>query len=359
MNRAYKYRIYPTTKQAELIAKNIGCSRFIYNHFLALAKNDGYLNYNQYAKALSLLKKAYPFLKEVESTSLQQTLKDLDNSFSRFFKKLGGFPNFKSKRNPKQSYRSQMVNNNIQIIDNYIKLPKLGLVKSAKSREVEGRILNVTISRTNTNKYYISICVDTEIEAMPSTSGEIGLDLGLKDYLVTSEGLVIPNPKYFRKYESQLAKAQRRLSKKKKGSQNYKKAKLQVALLHEKIANTRLDFLHKLSTTIVAENQTIVVEGLKPKNMIKDKRLAKSIADASWGMFLNMLKYKSSWHVRNYIEVDTFFPSSQLCSSCGYINKDIKKLHIRTWECPSCGAFHLRDENAAKNIKAEGLKIAS
>ena len=358
MHRAYKYRIYPTNEQTNLINKNIGCSRFIYNHFLALAKENGYIGYKEFAKALTLLKKAYPFLKEVESTSLQQTLKDLDSAFSRFFKKLGGFPKFKSKRNPKQSYRSQMVNNNIQIIDNYIKLPKLGLVKFAKSREVEGRILNVTISRTNTNKYYIAICVDTEIETMPSTTGEIGLDLGLKNYLVTSEGMEIPNPKYFRKYEEQLAKAQRRLSKKKKGSHNYNKAKLKVALLHEKIVNARLDFLHKLSTTIVAENQTVIVEGLKPKNMIKNKRLAKSIADASWGMFLNMLKYKTSWYGRNCIEVDTFFPSSQLCSSCGYINKDIKKLHIRTWECPSCGAFHLRDENAAKNIKAEGLKIA-
>ena len=359
MNRAYKYRLYPTTEQAALINKNIGCSRFIYNHFLALAKSDGYLNYNQYAKALPLLKKAYPFLKEVESTSLQQTLKDLDKSFAGFFKKSGGFPNFKSKGNPKQSYRCQMVNNNIQITDNYIKLPKLGLVKFAKSREVEGRILNVTISRTNTNKFYISICVETEIETMPSSSYEIGIDLGLKDYLVTSEGLVVPNPKHFRKYERQLAKAQRRLSKKKKGSQNYKKAKLQVALLHEKIANTRKDFLHKLSTTIVAENQTIVVEGLKPKNMIKNRRLSKSIADASWGRFLNMLEYKSSWYGRNYVQVDAFFPSSQLCSNCGYINQNTKKLHIRTWECPSCFAFHQRDENAAKNIKAEGLRIAS
>lgn len=359
MYRAYRFRIYPTIEQTEMIARNIGCSRFIYNHFLALAKNDGYLSYSNYCKALTLLKKAYPFLKEVDSTSLQQTLKDLDSSFSRFFKKLGGFPKFKSKRNPKQSYRSQMVNNNIRIIDNYIKLPKLGLVKFAKSREVEGRILNATISRTNTNKYFISICVDTEIKSMPLTTGEIGIDLGLKDYLVTSEGLVVPNPKYFRKYERQLAKAQRRLSKKKKGSQNYNKAKLQVALLHEKITNARKDFLHKLSTTIVAENQTIVVEGLKLKNMIKNRRLAKSIADASWGIFLNMLEYKSTWHGRNYVQVDTFFPSSQLCSNCGYINQNTKKLHIRTWVCPSCGAFHLRDENAAKNIKAEGLKIVS
>ena len=359
MNRAYKFRIYPTNQQAELISKNIGCSRFVYNYFLDLAKKDGYHNYSQYAKTLTLLKKEYPFLKEVESTSLQQTLKDLDSSFSRFFKKLGGFPNFKSKRNPKQSYRSQMVNNNIQILDNNIKLPKLGLVKFAKSREVKGRILNVTISRTSTNKYYISICVDAEIEALPLATGEIGIDLGLKAYIVTSEGLEVPNPKYFRKYERQLAKAQRRLSKKKKGSKNYEKAKLKVALLHERIANARLDFLHKLSTTIIAENQTIIVEGLKPKNMIKNRRLAKSIADASWGTFLNMLKYKSLWYGRNYIKVGTFYPSSQLCSSCGYLNQKMKKLHIRTWECPDCGAFHLRDENAAKNIKKEGLRIAS
>ncbi len=359
MHRAYKYRIYPTIEQAELINKNIGCSRFIYNHFLALSKADKYLGYNEHAKRLTILKKAYPFLKEVESTSLQQTLRDLDSAYSRFFKKLAGFPKFKDKRNPKQSYRSQMVNSNIQIRENHIKLPKLGFVKFANSRELKGKILNVTISRTNTYKYYISICVDTEIEIMPRATGEIGIDLGLKDYLVTSDSLMVPNPKYYRKYEKQLGKAQRRLSKKKKDSNNYNKEKLKVALLHEKIAHTRRDFLHKQSTAIVAENQTIVVEGLKPGNMIKNKRLSKSIADASWGIFLDMLEYKSLWYDRKYIKINPFFPSSQLCSSCGHQNINMKKLYIRTWVCPICGEFHHRDVNAAKNIKAEGLRVAS
>lgn len=358
MNRAYKFRLYPTTEQADLINRNIGCCRFIFNHFLALAKDNGYLSYNTYAKELPVLKKAYSWLKEVESTSLQQTLKDLDSAYSRFFKKLGGYPKFKSRRNPKQSYRCQLVNGNIELRDNCIKLPKLGLVHFAKSREVIGKILNVTLSRTNTGKYYISICC--EVDSMPilsETTNVVGLDLGLKDYLVTSEGEVIANPKCLTKYERQLTKAQRKLSRKQKNSKNYEKAKLRVALLHEKIANTRYDFLHKLSTALVRENQTIIAEGLKPKNMIKNRRLAKSIADASWGKFLTMLEYKSYWYGRTFKQVDTYFPSSQRCSHCGHINPALKKLHIREWICPECETYHQRDHNAAINIKLEGLGI--
>lgn len=358
MNKAFKFRIYPTTEQADLINRNIGCSRFVFNHFLSLAKDNGYLSYNKYAKELPFLKKAYPWLKVAESTSLQQTLKDLDSAFQRFFKKLGGYPKFKSRRNPKQSYRCQLVNGNIELRDNYIKLPKLGYVHFAKSREVEGKILNVIISKTTTNKYYISICC--EVESLPvllEVTNSVGIDLGLKNYLTTSEGKVIANPKYLAKYERLLIKAQRKLSRKQKNSKNYNQAKLRVATLHEKIANTRYDFLHKLSTALVRENQIIIAEGLKPKNMIKNKRLAKAIADASWGKFLFMIEYKSDWYGRNFKQVDTFFPSSQRCSHCGHINPKVKNLHIREWVCPKCDTKHQRDHNAAKNIKLEGLGI--
>ncbi|MFZ5967801.1 MAG: IS200/IS605 family element RNA-guided endonuclease TnpB [Bacillota bacterium] len=358
MNKAFKFRIYPTTEQADLIMKNIGCTRFVYNHFLALAKDNGYLSYNKYAKELPLLKKAYSWLKEAESTSLQQTIKDLDKAFQSFFTKKAKYPKFKSRQNPKQSYRCQMVNSNIEVRDNYIKLPKLGLVYFAKSREVEGRILNVTISRTNTHKYYISICSEVEsMPVLPETSTIVGIDLGIKDYLVTSEGGVITNPKHLAKYERLLVKSQRKLSRKQKESNNYNKANLRVALLHEKIANTRYDFLHKLSTTMIRENQAIIAEGLQLKNMIKNRRLSKAIADASWGKFLNMLAYKSYWYGRTFKQIDPFFPSSQRCSCCGHINSKVKNLYIREWICPSCGTKHNRDHNAAINIKLEGLGI--
>lgn len=274
MHKAFKFRLYPNSSQINLINRTIGCSRFVFNHFLE--KNmrifkdaDKSLSYATSCKDLTLLKKDIAWLKEVDSMALQQSLKDLDKAFKNFFRdKEVGYPNFKSKRSPKQSYRTN-ANNNIQIENNKIKLPKLGWVKFAKSREVEGKILSATIRRTPTGKYFISILCDTEILPLPKNSNQVGIDLGIKEFAITSDGKTHYNPKYYRKHEKRLQKLQRQLSRKQKGSKNRNKARIKVAKQHEKIRNCRLDFLHKLSTKLISENQTICLEDLKVGNMVK------------------------------------------------------------------------------------------
>src|SRR6056297_520401 len=374
VDKAYSFRITPNKKQEELINKNIGCVRFVFNHFLAQSKDDKYLSYSKFASRLPKLKKEYNWLKEVDSISLQQSLKDLDKAFKRFFKGLGGFPKFKCKKNNKESYRTQYFKRSsgtesIEIKDNKIKLPKLGWVKFKKSRELKGRIQNVTIRKSKAGKYYISICVETDKKTIKKefseqnknqikeTKKEIGIDLGLKDFLITSDGEKIKNPRIAKKYEKKIVKLNRKLSRKEIGSKNWKKIKNQLAKAHEKIANIRKDFLHKLSTKLIRENQTIVVESLKVKNMLKNSRLAKSISDVSWSKFVEFLTYKANWYGREIIKIDTFFPSSQLCSECGYQNKEIKDLSIREWECPKCHSIHDRDINASKNILQQGLQL--
>lgn len=311
------------------------------------------------------MKKDYPWLKEVDSTSLQQTLKDLDKAFKSFFEKKAKYPRFKSKRKHRQSYRCQLVvnkkgNRNIEVSNNYIKLPKLKNVKAKIHRPAHGNILNVTVSKTPTGKYYASVCVEIESRDILSLNDKsIGVDLGIKDYLVTSDEEKVPNPKFFKKYEHRLVKEQRKLSRMEIGSNNFKKQSRKVAKIHEKIANARRDFLHKLSLKLVSENQTIVLEDLKVKNMLKNKRLARHISDASWGMFSNMVEYKAKWYGRDFIKVNTFYPSSQKCSCCGSINPKVKSLHIREWICPDCNTRHDRDINAAINIKNEGMRLVS
>ena len=281
VDKAYSFRIIPNKKQEELINKNIGCARFVFNHFLAHSKDDKYLSYSNIAKQLPKLKKEYTWLREVDSISLQQSLKDLDKAFKRFFKGLGGFPKFKSKKNNKQSYRTQYFKRSsgiesIEIKDNKIKLPKLGWVKFRKSREVSGEIQNVTIRKSKVDKYYISVCVQEEVEKLPQTDKTIGIDLGLKDFLITSNGEVVSNPKTLSKYEDKIARLNKRLAKKEVGSNNWYKVKHKLVKVHEKVANIRKDFLHKLSTKLICENQTIVVESLKVKNMLKNCRLTKT-----------------------------------------------------------------------------------
>ena len=281
VDKAYSFRIVPNKEQKELINKNIGCARFVYNHFLALAKDDKYQSYSKYSAELTILKNDYFWLREVDSISLQQCLKDLDNAFKRFFKSLGGFPKFKSKKNNKQSYRTQYFKRScgtesIEIKDNKIKLPKLGWIKFRKSRELTGKIQNVTIRKSKARKYYISICVQEEVEKLPQTDKAIGIDLGLKDFLITSNGEKVSNPKILSKYEKKIARLNKRLAKKEEGSNNWYKEKHKLARVHEKVANIRKDFLHKLSTQLISENQTIVVESLKVKNMLKNSRLTKT-----------------------------------------------------------------------------------
>lgn len=368
--KGYKYRIYPNKEQEILLSKTFGSCRFVYNQLLA-KKIELYKNENKSMNKTECnnycnreLKKEYPWLKEVDKFALTNAIYDLDNAYNNFFRRIeqsknkSGFPRFKSKRNHHYSYKTNFTNNNIKVNfeKNKIQLPKLKWIKTKLHREFNGKILNATISKTPSGKYFVSFCVECEHEIITKNNNKIAFDLGIKEFIIDTNNIHIANPKILKQYEIKLAKLQRQQSKMVKGSNNFKKQSIKIARTHEKIVNARRDFQHKLSLKIVKENQIIISEDLMINNMLKNPKLSKAISDVSWGEFTRQLEYKSLWNNRVYHKISPWFASSQLCSECGHKNKEVKCLSVRMWVCLECGSVHQRDENASKNILKEGLR---
>lgn len=365
MLKAYKYRLHPNKQQEKQIHKTFGCCRFVYNQTLNYRK-DKYEDYKQSMSKIDcnnyvnqILKKEYEWLKEVDKFALSNSIYNMDSAYQKFFNEHSGFPKFKSKRDNKKSYKTNFTNNNIEVSfdNNKIKLPKLKWINAKVHRKFIGQIKSATISQVPSGKYFVSILVETEHIPIESTGDCIGFDLGIKDLLITSNGEKFDNIRTTKKYEDKLAKEQRKLFHKVKGSKNWIKQRIKVARIHEKIHNTRIDNLHKISHKLISENQVIVSENLAISNMVKNHKLAKATYDCGWYELTRQLNYKAEWNNRQYIKIDRFYASSQTCNCCGYVNSETKDLSVREWICPQCGTIHDRDINAAINILNEGLRI--
>jgi len=362
MLKSYKYKLKPSEEQIVLLNKHFGSIRFAYNFFLNERKieyetNKNTINYYDNTKSLTKLKKQeeYSWLNEINSQSLQYSLKCLDGAYQNFFKFKKGFPSFKSKHN-KNSFS---VPQSVKLIDGKLVIPKFkNPINLILSKSFKGKIKSCTISKTPTNEYFVSILVETEHIKYEKTGKSIGIDLGIKDFVITSEGYKYKNNRYTKTYEKKLKEHQQHLSRKTYGSNRYLKQKLKVATIYKKITNSRLDNLHKVSTELIKKYDLIVLEDLNIKGMIKNHKLSKHISDASWSKFIELLSYKAEWNDKKIVKIDRFFPSSKTCNCCGYINQNLK-LDMREWACPSCHIKLDRDLNASINILKEGYKQTS
>jgi len=360
--KSHKYRLDPTKEQKVLLNKHLGCKRFIYNFFLnkrklAYTENNEKLNYYDLSKNLALMKKMeeYKWLGEVNSQSIQASLRDLDVAYNNFFYKKGGFPNFKAKQE-KQTFK---IPQHTIYKDKLLNIPKFKEpIKVIEDRPLpeNAEILFSTITKTSTKKYFISITFEAEHKIFPKNENKVGIDVGIKSLATLSDGTVYENLKNTKKYEKKLAFEQKMLAKKVKGSNNRNIQKLRVAQIYEDIRNHRMDHIHKITTEIINNNNIICVETLAVANMLKNHKLSKSISDCAWGEFFRQLDYKAKWNEREIAKIDRFFPSSKMCNKCKYINKNLE-LKDRTWVCPKCGAVLDRDKNASENILEQGLLI--
>lgn len=367
-NKAYKFRIYPNAEQQILFAKTFGCVRLVYNYFLdrkikQYETDKTTVTYTKCAKEMAEMKKteAYSFLKEVDSISLQQSLRHLDTAFQNFFRSPKiGFPKCKSKKSNRKSYTTNFVNGNISIENGYIKLPKIGLVKLKQHRLIpsEYKLKSVTISQNRSGKYYASVLFAYENQVQErELQNFLGLDFSMHELYKDSNGNEPAYPRYYRQAEQQLKRAQRRLSLMQKGSKNREKQRIIVAKLHERVANQRKDFLHKQSRQIANVYDCVCVENLDMKAMSQALHFGKSVSDNGWGIFVTFLQYKLEEQGKRLVKIDKFFASSQICSCCGYKNAETKDLSVREWDCPACGVHHDRDVNAAINVRNEGMRI--
>ena len=365
IKRAYKFRFYPTDEQKQILAQTFGCARFVYNRMLKVRTDAWYENqqrigYHETSSLLTELKKQPDFcwLNDVSSVPMQQSLRHLQTAFANFFAKRNGYPKFKSKHGLNSAeYTTSAFRWNGKDLT-LAKMKETLAIRWSRTIPKAAKVTTVTVSNDPAGRYFVSMLCDDAVSSLPTHESKVGLDLGLNSFVVLSTGEKVSAPNIFRKNEKKLAKLQRRLAKKKKGSKNRTKARLKVARLAAKISDTRKDFLHKLSIRLIRENQTIAVETLAVKNMVRNRHLSKSISDAGWSEFVRQLTYKANWYGRNLVGIDKWYPSSKRCSECGFVLTKIP-LSVRKWVCPGCRANHDRDVNAARNILAAGLAVSA